>query len=197
MATMTATMTISEQVTNVLNSMQKGTFGTTLIAVTEPKMNKRGNLYFGRVQKATYLVNVALGYGYENTVNNRLAREGKTADFVSQAPFGRTWVKGMENLLLQSTKNEEQYYLRTTMLPNTTAKVVYLVDNRRATEQEVEEILRFIPQSRPSNQGLAECNEVIVRDFKLENNISIKQGAKSFQAYFDIPFEALKAFFAQ
>ena len=195
MATMTATLTISEQVTNVLKSMIKGTFGTTLIAVTEPRMNKRGNPYYGRIQKATYLVNVALGYSYENTVNNRLAREGKEADFISQAPFGRVWVEGMENLLLQSTKNEHQYYLRTTMRPNTTAKVVYLIDGRRATEQEVEEILRYIPQSRPTNQGLEEGNEVIVRDYKLENILAIKQGAKSFQAYFDIPFAELKAYF--
>ena len=173
---------------NFLGSINKGTFGTTLIVVTEPKMNKRNNPYFGRVHKATCLTNVAIGYSYENTVNNRLAREGADAEFQSQKPNGRSWVEGMENILLVSDKDAEQMYLRTTMLRNTNSKSVYLIDGRKATEEEVEIIKTFlVKSSKPSNQGLSES--VIVRDYKLEGVLALTQGAKEYNvlsSIFDI-----------
>ena len=185
--------TIATQIATLIDfvgTINKGTFGTTLIAVTEPKMNKRGNALYGRVHKATCMVNVALGYSYENTVNNRLAREGKENDFESQKPFGKSWVVGLENILLVSDKNAEQYYLRTTMLPNTNSKSVYLVDGRRATEEEVEIIKTFlVKSSKPSNQGLSEEHSVIVRDYKLEGVLALTQGAKEYNvlsSIFDI-----------
>lgn len=186
MATTTATQVTT--LVNFLGSINKGTFGTTLIVVTEPKMNKRNNPYFGRVHKATCLTNVAIGYSYENTVNNRLAREGADAEFQSQKPNGRSWVEGMENILLVSDKDAEQMYLRTTMLRNTNSKSVYLIDGRKATEEEVEIIKTFLAKSsKPSNQGLSES--VIVRDYKLEGVLALTQGAKEYNvlsSIFDI-----------
>ena len=36
-----------------VNNINKGTFGIQMVSVTEPKMNKRNNPYYGRVQKIT------------------------------------------------------------------------------------------------------------------------------------------------
>ena len=181
MATTTTTQVTT--LVNFLGTINKGTFGTTLIVVTEPKMNKRNNPYYGRVHKATCLVNVAIGYNYENTVNNRLEREGAEANFISQKPSGRSWVEGMENILLVSDKDAEQMYLRTTMLRNTNSKSVYLIDGRKATNAEIESIKAFMPTaSKPSNQGLSEGNEVIVRDYKLQGVLAMTQGCKEYNA---------------
>lgn len=195
MATTIATQT--QTLVDFLGTINKGTFGTTLIVVTEPKMNKRNNPYFGRVHKATCLTNVAIGYSYENTVNNRLAREGADAEFQSQKPKGRSWVEGMENILLVSDKDAEQMYLRTTMLRNTNSKSVYLIDGRKATDAEIESIKAFMPTaSKPTNQGLSEGNEVIVRDYKLQGVLAMTQGTKEYNilgSVFDIP--TMRGFF--
>jgi hypothetical protein len=143
------------------------------------------------------MTNVAIGYSYENTVNNRLAREGADADFHSQKPKGRSWVEGMANILLVSDKDAEQMYLRTTMLRNTNSKSVYLIDGRKATDAEIESIKAFIPTaSKPTNQGLSEGNEVIVRDYKLQGVLAMTQGSKEYNllnSVFDIP--TMRGFF--
>ena len=163
-----------------VESMPKGVFGVVLTTKTEPRMRKTNNPYFGRVQKVSRLANVAIGYNYENVVNNRLEREGKEADFESQKPNGKSWVKGYENLFLVSDKDSEQFYLRTTMRKNTKPTSFYLVDNRIATAQEEAEIKTFIQSSsKPTNQGLDDGDEVIVRDFKTENVIAITLGDKA------------------
>ena len=51
-------------VSEFTQNVSRGTFGISLITLTEPKMNKRGNPFYGRVHKATYMTNVALGYDY-------------------------------------------------------------------------------------------------------------------------------------
>lgn len=170
-----------QSIVDFLNGLKKGVFGITLVAQTEPKMNKRGNQYFGRVTKVTRLTNVAIGYSYENTINNRLERAGiEGIDFQTEAPKGRHWVEGYENILLQSNKNSEQYYLRTTMRANTKAVVEYLVDNRPATEQEINEFKVFFPKQSSSlkqaEAGLEDSEQVVVRDYKLESIQSLTLG---------------------
>ena len=141
-------------------------------------MRKTDNPYFGRVQKVTRLANVAIGYNYENVVNNRLAQEGKDQlHFTAQKPNGKSWVKGYENLFLVADKDPNQEYLRTTMRKNTKPTSLYLVDGKEATPSQEAEIKTFIQSPyKPTNQGLDEGDEVIVRDYKVENIISITLG---------------------
>lgn len=164
--------TIKDFVSNI----NKGTFGIQMVSVTEPKMNKRNNPYYGRVQKITYMLNVMLGYNYENVVNNQLEREGKTANFVAEAPKGREW--DMFPYILKSTSNNEQMYLRTTMGKATKTKSIYVIDGKIASDDDVIAIKRFIPQSSNTNQGTDV--EIVVRDFKLENIVLLKQGNKEY-----------------
>ena len=160
-----------------VQSIKRGTFGIQLIAVTEPKMNKRNNPLYGAVKKVTYLSNVMLGYDYENVVNNQLKREGKDTDFQAEAPKGKTW--DMYPYILKSTSDNEQMYLRTTMGKATKTNVVYLVNDKIATKEDMAIINEFLVKAKKNtNQGTS--TEVVVRDFKVENIILLKQGDKEY-----------------
>lgn len=170
-----------QSIVDFVNGLKKGVFGVVLVAHTEPKMNKTNNPYFGRVTKVTRLTNVAIGYSYENTIHNRLERfDIENAEFKSEAPKGRHWVQGYENILLQSNKDSEQYYLRTTMRRNTKASVEYLVDGRPATDEEIDAFKAFFPKTATSAKqaevGLDDSEQVIVRDYKLESIQSLTLG---------------------
>ena len=163
--------------------VSRGTFGVSVIAITEPKMNKKGNPYFGRVHKATYMTNVALGYDYENSVNNRLERKGLASDFVAEKPKGKNW--DIYPFILQSDKDNSVKYLRCTMRPNTATKVVYILDGKVVNDDNLlSAITSWITKGsysvKQSESGLTEKEQVIVRDFKLEGIIALTQGVKQF-----------------
>ena len=175
-----------------IGSVKRGTMGVQMVTITEPKMNKRNNPFYGRVKKVTYLSNVMLGYDYENTVNSRREKEGKECDFTADGMSGREW--DMYPYILQSTKNQEQKYLRTTMVSNTTSKVIYIIDgNKTASDDEVSIIKSFMPKSNSAQkQGLD--YEVVVRDFKVENIVFLKQGTNEYNRI-NLPINLIKKVF--
>jgi hypothetical protein len=71
------------QFIEMLKNWNHGAQPASLQYVTEPKLNKDGNLKFGTVTKIAN-VGVMVGYCYENSVNNQLEREAKEREFVSQ-----------------------------------------------------------------------------------------------------------------
>lgn len=162
-------------------NINKGTFGITMITKTEPKMNKRNNPFFGRVQKVTYMSNVGLGLSYENCVNNRLDRKGLENDYQAEKPKGKTWIN---DFMLCSDKDTSVKYLRTTMYKNTKTKSIFLLDGEIVDEITLQKIKTFIPKpttcKKQENSGLQDDEQVIVRDFKLESIISLQQGQKVF-----------------
>lgn len=161
-----------------VSTLTKGTFGIVIECETEPRMRKTDNPYFGRVTKRSRIVNVAIGYDYENVVNNRREREGKATDFVADKPKGKHWVQFPT--ILASDKAEGQQYLRTTMRANTKPTSVFLLDGKVVeSAATIEHIKSFIQSSyKPQNQGLEDGNEVIVRDYKVESVVRITQGEK-------------------
>ena len=167
-----------EKLNVFLNGLVKGSFGIELVAVTEPRMNKKGNPYFGRVRKQTRMTNIALGVSYENIVNARLEREDKVANFISQAPKGRFWIN---SYILGNTKDNTKKYLRTIMRRNTKVENIFYLDGYPVYGEELEVIKAWIaPSVKPTNQGLDDENLEIVRDFSIENIIYIKQGKKEY-----------------
>lgn len=168
-------------VADFCNNISKGTFGIAMIAITEPKMNKRGNPFYSRLHKATYMSNVALGYDYEKSVNARLGREGLATDFVAEKPKGKNW----DNypFILQSDKDSSVKYLRCTMRPNTFSKSVYILDGVVVTDENVlAEIKSWITTSsysiKQAEFGLEDEKQVVVRDYKLDSIIALTQGEK-------------------
>ena len=179
-------------------NVPRGTFGISMITLTEPKMNKKGNPYFGRVHKASYMTNVALGYDYENVVNARLGRKGLEADFVAEKPKGKSW----DNypFILQSDKDSDVKYLRCTMRPNTISKSVYLLDGQIVKDDNIlAEIKSWLPSKGISvkqvESGLEENEQVVVRDFKLEGVIAMSQGEKEYKRISILDINVLKEYF--
>lgn len=172
-----------QSVNEFCKNINKGTFGISLVAVTEPKMNKKGNPFFGRVKKATYITNVALGYTYENVVNNRLDRKGLESNFESEKPKGKSWLEFP--YLLVSDKDNTQQYLRTTMRKNSKIDNIYLLDGKIVNDLDIiNQIKQWLPKPSTSAKqetfGLTEEEQVIVRDFKVENIVSLMQGEKNY-----------------
>ena len=170
-----------KSVAEFCGNIAKGTFGVSMIALTEPKMNKRGNPFYGRLHKATYMTNVALGYDYENVVNAKLERKGLDNTFVAEKPKGKNW----DNypFILQSDKDSNIKYLRCTMRSNTTSKSKYILDGQVVTDENViAEIKSWISTNnyslKQAESGLEENEQVVVRDFKLEGIIALTQGEK-------------------
>lgn len=179
-------------------NVPRGTFGISMITLTEPKMNKKNNPYFGRVHKASYMTNVALGYDYENVVNARLERKGLEADFVAEKPKGKSW----DNypFILQSDKDSNVKYLRCTMRPNTISKSVYLLDGQIVKDDNiVAEIKSWVPSKgisvKQAESGLEENEQVVVRDFKLEGVIAMSQGEKEYKRISILDINVLKEYF--
>lgn len=135
---------------------------------TEPTMNKRGNPYIGRVKKHTAYLGVQFGKSYTEEVNDRLVEEGKAADFKAQkSPY--TYVNKYFDC------KGDQLYLRYLIAKDAKpCKTIYEVDDRPATESEVEEIRSFYSKkSTPTNQGLEKGNEVKPRWVKIQNVVAL------------------------
>jgi hypothetical protein len=180
------------------NNVSRGTFGISMITLTEPKMRKTNNPYFGRVHKASYMTNVALGYDYENVINAKLERKGLANDFVAEKPKGKTW----DNypFILQSDKDNSIKYLRCTIRPNTISKSVYLLDGVIVKDDTIlTNIKNFISASsfspKQANSGLEEKEQVIVRDYKVEGVIALSQGEKEFSRLGNINVPMLRQYF--
>ena len=172
-----------KNVREFVGGINKGTFGITMVTATEPKMRKTSNRFFGRVVKLTYTTNVALGYDYASYIVAKLKREGivtSVEEVRAEKPKGKTWFENP--YLLVADKDETQFYLRCYYRPNTKEKNVWLVDGRLATDEEIAEVKTFIQTSssskKQSDLGLSDENQVIVRDYKLENVLALTQGEK-------------------
>ena len=179
-ATTTATAILA-----VVAAMQRNTFGVCVITDTEPKMNKRGNPYFGRVRAIKYMTNVAVGRDYENAVH-RVAERTEGADasnFAAAAPSGMEWE--VYPYILRGIKDPSQKYLRLTRNGNTTSRTTYMVDGREATAAETEAIKAFIPKHGESAKqaacGIAAEDQVKPFAIKVENIVTIYQGDKVYK----------------
>ncbi len=153
----------------------------SIITETDPRMRKTNNPLNGRVVKRTTSV-IQLGNNYQSAIENRTEKlNGEKADYVAEKPKGKTFVKGYENLVLQSDKDPSQKYLRTYYnMANSDPKVEYLVDGKPATDEELETIKSFLPPKAPSKKqesaGLNEEVQIMPRDYKVESVVELKLG---------------------
>lgn len=160
----------------------RNTFGVKVITITEPKMNKTGNPFYGRVRKITEYVNVAIGRNYYNAMAARLERSGLDVDvdaIPQEKPRGKHhWGEG--EIFLQSDKDDSVFYLRLTMNGNTKKNVTYLLDGKVATEEQIAEFKPWLPKvstsAKQSALGLSDKEQVIVNDVLLCNVIEVRQG---------------------
>lgn len=180
----------NNMVNNLVNGLKnyaKGSFGTIVSTITTPKMNKGGkmgvapNPLYNRVEKHTTYTNVRLGVSYENVIRAKMERNGENPDnWQSQAS---SVGKYYNEFLLQSRKEENQFYIKIGLFPNTKTETTYFVDGIPATDEQLAIIKAYTPEkTAPTKQteaGIPEDEVYNVVSPKLENVVSITQGEKT------------------
>jgi hypothetical protein len=147
----------------------KGPTPATFIAETVLDMRKTDNPYYKKVLKRQKS-NVFINFNYENSVNKALTKEGKEADFEAQPRKWGVRVPGTPLVL-----HEGAYYLTARFLSN--EPKVELIHEGKEIDRDV--LSQFIPEKKSSgNQGLE--NEIIVRDFSINNIKEIQFGGTKY-----------------
>lgn len=153
-----------------------------LTTVTEPKLNKRNNPYFGRVTKKSVVTGLRTGVSYERCIDASLSRNNIDDHIVTEKPFGKTWV--VLNKILMSDKDNNQLYLRTSWDKSTKVQssTLYL-DGQEVTDPDIlAEIKSFMPKPSESKKqadlGLTGQEQISIKDYKFESIQEIKCGDK-------------------
>lgn len=136
------------EIKNFVNGINRTQFGLAAVLVTEPRLRAPKSCPFsGRVRKVAYYCGFTFA-SYANAINGASAtKSGVTETFVADAPNYAHYVDGMENVLLQSNKDENQYYLALTgKEANMTIKTTYLVDGHVATPEEMASLADWLYQ---------------------------------------------------
>ena len=162
----------SEQFVEFVRDLRGCQF-VNVLALTDAEMYLKGNPYRGRVKKFT-ITPMQIGFDYETAVNNRLAREGKEANFTAdKLPWGH-WAEGLRNKIIE---HKDMLYLRTYCVRNARPRTYYLLDGCLATAEEYAEFSQFFKPSSTSNKqsdaGLEEEYQVKPRDYKFSSIVAI------------------------
>ncbi len=172
-----------KELIDFVTSLNKGCF-TSVTLFNSTKMNKRNNPYYDRVSCKTVYSNCRLGCDYSNSIDASLGRNGLEGHFMADMPKGMHFIN---DFILQSDNNEEQFYLRVQMFGYTKVNKTYYLDGQEITDDIIlEQIKTFMPKTsvslKQSEMGLSEEQQVVVRNIKLENIVEIKQGEKLYLA---------------
>lgn len=163
------------ELVEMLTNWNYGAQPVTIQYATSPKINKQGKTLFGDILKLG-AVNCMLSFSYENSVNRRLDKEDKEADFKAKPIWNG---KG------------EHVNQRIIRHIDTGALYLQYKFQKQLKALHFDSVLNFIPDavlrpyfyksSRPANQGVSEGNEIIVRTLKIENIKRLKMKKQTFQ----------------
>lgn len=162
-----------------ISEMKKGVFGVQVLLFTEPKMKKTDNPYFGRVRKIANYKHIALGTDYKRTIESRLEGLGIEGGYNADKANG---MHRYNDFFLQSDKDENQFYLNiiSDRSEGSHCEKYYMVDGRRATDEETIEIDKLCYKSsnckKQNEAGLLGKDEVKIIRPKLQNVIKITLG---------------------
>lgn len=137
---------------------RKGTSFVTIVALTDPRMRKRGNPYIGRVQKRS-TVNGAIGWIYQNSVNRERARENLEPDFEA---FPRKWGQRIKGTPFVEHKGKTYLELKVERAISTE----YLLDGEVVDKSVIEE---WLPKRKPEGERQEVDRPIILRDYDLAN----------------------------
>lgn len=165
---------------NIFSGITAGTKGITIEMVAEPKMNKRGNPFIGRVLKRTTFIHPYLGCNYGSMVTREGQRQGIDDSF---NPDTIKWANNINAYFIEH-KTSGDYYLKVGVKSDTIVKSYYLVDGREATAEEVEQIQSFMPPASDSQKqlayGIEPEKQIKWRTINMEHIVSVRQGAKTY-----------------
>ena len=153
----TVTVTTNELVTVLKNTEIKGGSFCHITMVTEPKMNKRGNPYFGLVLKNSSC-NYLLGVDYESRVQKNESKEGLEEGFVVEPPKGKVHVN---NILLKDEKTGTKFYLMVERFNEVKPTVSF---THKETGEMIDKSLfeDFLPKYYPSTKQVQERKVMVI-----------------------------------
>ena len=153
------TIAVTEkQMLTVLGGMDKGNTFVTIVATTEPKMNKTGNPFLGNCYK-TSRVNGSIQFDYENNVNAQRAREGEKKDFVAQKP---SWGTRLGDSCI--IEHDGKYYIYVRVL----ASLAHAYHDASGNAIDAEVVKPFLAKRKQSQTQGTE-KEIIVRKYTISN----------------------------
>lgn len=148
------------ELVEVLKQVEKSTF-INVTMVTDVRMNKTGNPYFGQVKKVTNC-NYLIGNDYEKRVQSNEEKEGLEGNFESLKPSGKTHVS---KCVLVDDKTGLTYYLMVERFDEISPKVEYKHNGNTIDKMLFENFMVKVSES--SRQG--QERKVMVITPKIEN----------------------------
>ena len=144
----------------------KGATIVSMVTDVEPGLIKpKSNPLAGRVRKVSY-VNGMIGFNYQNSVNNQLAREGQDAEFEAHP---RKWGERIQGTPLVRHNGNVYIELKVEKVFDTK----YYVDGKEVPVEEIE--MHLTPKKEGSGrQGTDKA--VILRDYNLDNVKQLRIG---------------------
>jgi hypothetical protein len=155
---------------------------------TVPKLNKKGRSSgltlsekFGNAQIVKFSeFSAGIGYDYKKSIERKLVKEGKE---VSEYVAGESWhVSYNDSKVIRQHKNNGELYFYVSLNSNNGKGKSEFFDIRNGKVIAREEIQEFLPkESAPTNQGVEEGNEVLVRTLKLDSVVSLSACGEVFE----------------
>lgn len=152
------------------------TFGGVVLA-TEPKMNKGGNPFYGRVTKLAKW-SFGVNTDYYTKVVNEMTRQGLDTSTLTKEPSNYVRYNEKANCpILRLKSDTSKLYL--SVFPNKegVSFVEYYLDGVLATELETEQIKSWVGETKPSAKqselGISADKEIKIRTIKLDSVVAI------------------------
>lgn len=176
--------------------LKKALLGYYVTVLTDARMRKTGNPFYGRVKKRTTYYSPILGGDYRRIIDRRTRQcnpdwfrstasetsQPFNSDSTSQSSWKQTSTY-YNDFILQSISNPDQFYLSLGSRPTTRYYTTWLVDGREATPKEIEALLPFLythskEDARQSARGIPPEKQYRPWQVKLENIVEIRQGER-------------------
>jgi len=149
-----------------------------LTQLTEPKMNKTGNPYFGKVTKLSTLT-ILLNTDYETGVVKQLAREGKEATEYKKGKNTMPLIFGENNRFIGVYEKATgfEYVLQYRPFDNSNPVTSYLFEGK-----EIDKIILepWLPKTyAATNQGTEK--EIFIRKVYMQNVLNLNFNGEKYQ----------------
>jgi len=152
--------------------------------------NPTPNPYFeSGIMNLSKKYKIVTGFDYENSVNNRLKREGKEQNFVSgykptvdengEVKQREVWFDMISKGLVTDKKTHQKFYLRYQFLKDSTVTTEYLYNGNPILKQLFESYMTKKSENSYSNQGLDDTLNFQVCD--LNNILEISMGGEKYE----------------
>lgn len=175
-----------EELVEILLNLRNGshTFGS-VIARTEPKMNKKGNPFYGKTIKLSHW-SFGMNTEFYPKLSNKMEKKGlDTANIVKVSSNYEHYLDKPNCPILKLKSDPTKLFL--CVFPNrdlVTLREFYL-DNELANEFQTAQIKAWIKQNKPSPKqtalGLEEDEQILIRTISLDNIVGITVDKKSYR----------------